>query len=48
MAATGINSGGGGGGGGHFDVESSTFKGEFGTLMWLSGTLMLVFNNICF
>ena len=34
MAATGINSGGGGGGGGvHFDVESSTFKGKFGTLM---------------
>ena len=24
----------------HFDVESGTFKGKFGTLMWPSGTLM--------
>ena len=44
MVATGINSG-GGGGGGHFDVESSTFKGKFDTLMWLSSTLMFTFNT---
>ena len=29
----------------HFDVESGTFKGKFGTLMWPSGTLMLPFNR---
>ena len=29
----------------HFDVESGTFKGKFGTLMWPSGTLMFTFNN---
>ena len=49
MAATGINSraggGGGGGGGCHFDVESGTFKGKVGTLMWPSGTLMFTFNT---
>ena len=39
-AAIGINSG----GGGHFDMESGTFKGKFGTLMWPSGTLMFTFN----
>ena len=39
----------GGGGGGHFDVESSTFKGKIGTLMWPSSTLMLAFNTLfCF
>ena len=50
MAATGINSGGGGGGGVgggcHFDVESGTFKGKFGTLMWPSGTLMFTFKPL--
>ena len=40
--------GGGGGGGCHFDVESGTFKGKFGTLMWPSGTLMLPFNTFFF
>ena len=29
----------------HFDVESGTFKGKFGTLMWPSGTLMFTFNT---
>ena len=32
----------------HFDVESSTFKGKFGTLIWPSGTLMLPFNTLFF
>ena len=44
MAATGINSG----GGCHFDVESGTFKGKFGTLMWPSSTLMFTFNILYF
>ena len=44
MAATGINSG----GGCHSDVESGTFKGKFGTLMWPSGTLMFTFNTLFF
>ena len=44
MAATGINSG----GECHFDVESGTFKGKFGTLMWPSGTLMFTFNILFF
>ena len=32
----------------HFDVESGTFKGKLGTLMWPSGTLMLPFAKIPF
>ena len=36
------------GGGCHFDVESGTFKGKFGTLMWPSGTLMFTFNTLYF
>ena len=50
MAATSINNGEGGGGGGgcHFDVESGTFKGKFGTLMLPSSTLMLPFNTLFF
>ena len=36
------------GGGCHFDVESGTFKGKFGTLMWPSGTLMFTFTNLFF
>ena len=35
-----------GGGGCHFDVESGTFNGKFGTLMWPSGTLMFTFNTL--
>ena len=35
-------------GGCHFDVESGTFKGKFGTLMWPSGTLMFTFNTLFF
>ena len=30
----------------HFDVESGTFKGKFGTLMWPSGTLMFTFKPL--
>ena len=32
----------------HFDVESGTFKGKFGTLMWPSGTLMFTFKPLFF
>ena len=32
----------------HFDVESGTFKGKFGTLMWPSGTLMFTFKPLLF
>ena len=39
MAATGVNSG----GGVTFDVESATFKGKFGTLMFTCNTLFVLF-----
>ena len=29
-------------------MESGTFKGKFGTLMWPSGTLMFAFNTLFF
>ena len=29
-------------------MESGTFKGKFGTLMWPSGTLMFTFNTLLF
>ena len=29
----------------HFDVDSGSFICNIGTLMWLSGTLMLAFNT---
>ena len=35
-------------GGCHFDVESGTFKGKFGALMWPSGTLMFTFKPLFF
>ena len=29
-------------------MESGTFRGKFGTLMWPSGTLMFTFNTLFF
>ena len=43
MAATGINRR-----VCHFDVDSGSFICDIGTLMWLSGTLMLAFNTLSF
>ena len=43
MAATGINCG-----GCHFDVESGTFKGKFGTLMFTFNTLFFIFYKMPF
>ena len=32
----------------HFGVDSGTFLCDIGTLMWLSGTLMLAFRTVFF